>query len=227
MAHHQGYAHRFGDKVTQNHENNHLEKQDNFTSTPKKPINNALLSHKSREETQKTSALSHPTPLFSKSRSLSRFRTRAYTHSHALRALQTSSFFAFTLHRFLHSPKNQQIKCEPNSHFRVHIGEGKPHFAFTLNLLLINKIRESGEEVKTKNEKQRTRAHARKSPNLRMRKKEWGLFYHFQKNPVCRCKTNGMNRKCMAANTTMNGLRLPFGVVYAIFVDDNNANDAV
>lgn len=83
MAHHQGYAHRFGDKVTQNHENNHLEKQDNFTSTPKKPINNTLLSHKSREETQKTSALSHPTPLFSKSRSLSRFRTRAYTpHTH-------------------------------------------------------------------------------------------------------------------------------------------------
>jgi len=31
----------------------------------------------------------------------------------------------------------------------------------------------------------------------------------------------------MATNTTMNGLRLPFGVVHAIFVDDNNANDAV
>jgi len=92
---------------------------------------------------------------------------------------------------------------------------------------LINKIHASGEEVKAKNEKRRTRAHARKSLNLRMRKKEWGLFNHFQKNPVCRCKTNGMNRKCMATNTTMNGLRLPFGVVHAIFVDDNNANDAV
>ena len=31
----------------------------------------------------------------------------------------------------------------------------------------------------------------------------------------------------MAANTTMNGLLSPFEVVYAIFVDDNNANDAV
>jgi hypothetical protein len=31
----------------------------------------------------------------------------------------------------------------------------------------------------------------------------------------------------MAANTTMNGLRLPFEVVYAIFAYDNNANDAI
>ena len=212
MAHHQGYAHRFGDKVTQNHENNHLEKQDNFTSTPKKPINNALLSHKSREKTQKTCALSHPTPLFSKSRSLARFRTRAYTHSHALRALQTSSFFAFTLHRLYHPPNNQQIKYEPNPHFRVHIGEGKPHFAFTLNLLLINKIHASDEEVKAKNEKWRTRAHARKSLNLRIRKEEGVLFNHFQKNSVCRCKTNGINRKIIAEkSTTMNGLRSKSG----------------
>ena len=180
-SHHQGHAHRFGDKVTQNHENNHLEKQDNFTSTPKKPINNALLSHKSREETQKTCALSHPTPLFSKSRSLSRFRTRAYTHSHALRALQTSSFFAFTLHRLLHSPKNQQIKCEPYPHFRVHIGEGKPHFAFTLNLLLINKIHASGEEVKAKIEKRRTRAHAREIPEFAHEKERMGALQSLSK----------------------------------------------
>lgn len=31
----------------------------------------------------------------------------------------------------------------------------------------------------------------------------------------------------MAANTTMNGLRSPFEVVYAIFAYDYNANDAV
>lgn len=92
MAHHQGYAHRFGDKVTQNHENNHLEKQDNFTSTPKKPINNALLSHKSREKTQKTCALSHPTPLFSKSRSLAFSDTRVYSPTHITR---TPNFFVF------------------------------------------------------------------------------------------------------------------------------------
>ena len=96
MAHHQGYAHRFGDKVTQNHENNHLEKQDNFTSTPKKPINNALLSHKSREKTQKTCALSHPTPLFSKSLS-----SRAFGHAR----IPTHTHYAHSkLLRFLPSP---------------------------------------------------------------------------------------------------------------------------
>ncbi len=146
--------------------------------------------------------------VFQISLSLARFRTRVYTHPHALRALQTSSFFAFTLHQLYHPPNNQQIKCKPNPHFRLHIGEGKPHFAFTLNLLLVNKIQTSGEEVKAKIEKRRTRAHARKSLNLRMRKEEGVLFNHFQKNPVCRCKTNGINRKIIAEkSTTMNGLR--------------------
>ncbi len=92
------------------------------------------------------------------------------------------------------------------------------HFAFTLNLLLINKIHASGEEVKAKNEKRRTRAHARKSLNLRMRKKEWGLFNHFQKKSRLSMQDKGINRKCTATNTTMNGLRLPFGVVYAILL---------
>ena len=102
MAHHQGYAHRFGDKVTQNHENNHLEKQDNFTSTPKKPINNALLSHKSREETQKhvhflTQLHCFPNLALSRAFGHARIPTHThYAHSKLLRFLPSPFTGSYT-----------------------------------------------------------------------------------------------------------------------------------
>ena len=52
----------------------------------------------------------------------------------------------------------QRIKCEGKTVFHLHRGEGNTRIAFTSNHLLIKKIRIPGEEVKAKNEKQRTRA---------------------------------------------------------------------
>ena len=122
--------------------------------------------------------------------------------------------------------KNQQNKCEPNPHFRVHIGEGKPHFAF--NLLLINKIRESGEEVKTKKRKTADARAREEIPEFAHEKERMGgSSITFKKIPFVDVRQTGLTKNARRRNTTLNGLRLPFEVVYAIFVDDNNANDAV
>ena len=52
----------------------------------------------------------------------------------------------------------QCIKGEDKTVFDLHRGEGNTRTAFTSNHLLVKEIRISGEEVKAKNEKQRTRA---------------------------------------------------------------------
>ena len=70
------------------------------------------------------------------------------------------------------------LTCELHPHFLLHQGEGKGGEAFTLITLFSNDLRTTGEEVKAKNEKRRTRPRARKTPKRQLDCTSiWGVRY--------------------------------------------------
>ncbi len=90
--------------------------------------------------------------------------TRATRHAPAHPRFSRGAFFAFTLHLHIYRADIQTFMCEHYPRFLLHRGEGKGGEAFTLITLLSNDLRTTGEEVKAKNEKRRTRPRARKTP---------------------------------------------------------------
>ena len=93
---------------------------------------------------------------------------RADGHAPSHRALSEFAIPAFTLHLHTYSTDTQMIACELHPRFLLHRGEGKGGEAFTLITLLSNDLRTTGEEVKAKNEKRRTRPRARKTPKRQL-----------------------------------------------------------
>ncbi len=89
--------------------------------------------------------------------------TRATRHALSQRALSEFAIPAFTLHLHTHTSDTQTLACELHPLFLLHRGEGKGGEAFTLITLLSNDLRTTGEEVKAKIEKRRTRPRARKT----------------------------------------------------------------
>ena len=124
----------------------------------------------------KTCGLSYETPLLFSSSSpflgkrctllpnptIRRFFLRSFVradgHAPAHRALSEFAIPAFTLHLHTYSIDTQTLACEHHPYFLLHRGEGKGGEAFTRKLLFMNFLQSSGEEVKAKNEKRRTRA---------------------------------------------------------------------
>ena len=90
--------------------------------------------------------------------------TRATRHAPSHPRFSRGAFFAFTLHSHTYPIDIQILARELHPHFLLHRGEGKGGEAFTLIPLLSNDLRATGEEVKAKNEKRRTRPRARKTP---------------------------------------------------------------
>ena len=90
--------------------------------------------------------------------------TRATRHAPSHPRFSRGEFFAFTLHLHIYHIDLQTFMCEHYPRFLLHRGEGKGGEAFTLITLLSNDLRTTGEEVKAKNEKRRTRPRARKTP---------------------------------------------------------------
>lgn len=94
--------------------------------------------------------------------------TRATRHAPSHPHFSRGAFFAFTLHLHTHPSETQALARELHPHFLLHRGEGKGGEAFTLIPLLSNDLRATGEEVKAKNEKRRTRPRARKTPKRQL-----------------------------------------------------------
>ena len=94
--------------------------------------------------------------------------TRATRHAPSHRALSEFAIPAFTLHLHTYPSDTQTLARELHPHFLLHRGEGKGGEAFTLITLLSNDLRATGEEVKAKNEKRRTRPRARKTPKRQL-----------------------------------------------------------
>ena len=100
------------------------------------------------------------------SSSLPHTRTTRHAPSHP--HFSRGAFFAFTLHLHTYPSDTQTLARELHPHFLLHRGEGKGSEAFTLITLLSNDLRTTGEEVKAKNEKRRTRPRARKTPKRQL-----------------------------------------------------------
>ena len=94
--------------------------------------------------------------------------TRATRHAPSHPRFSRGAFFAFTLHSHTYPIDIQILARELHPHFLLHRGEGKGGEAFTLIPLLSNDLRATGEEVKAKNEKRRTRPRARKTPKRQL-----------------------------------------------------------
>ena len=94
--------------------------------------------------------------------------TRVTRHAPSHRALSEFAIPAFTLHLHTYPIDIQMLTRELHPHFLLHRGEGKGGEAFTLIILLSNDLRTTGEEVKAKNEKRRTRPRARKTPKRQL-----------------------------------------------------------
>ena len=94
--------------------------------------------------------------------------TRATRHALSHRALSEFAIPAFTLHLHTYPSDTQTLARELHPHFLLHRGEGKGGEAFTLITLLSNDLHATGEEVKAKNEKRRTRPRARKTPKRQL-----------------------------------------------------------
>ena len=90
--------------------------------------------------------------------------TRVTRHAPSHRALSEFAIPAFTLHLHTYPIDIQMLTRELHPHFLLHRGEGKGGEAFTHITLLSNDLHATGEEVKAKNEKRRTRPRARKTP---------------------------------------------------------------
>ena len=99
---------------------------------------------------------------------LIRTALRADGHAPAHRALSEFAIPAFTLHLHTYPIDIQMLTRELHPHFLLHRGEGKGGEAFTLITLLSNNLHATGEEVKAKNEKRRTRPRARKTPKRQL-----------------------------------------------------------
>ena len=100
------------------------------------------------------------------SSSLPHTRVTRHTPSHP--HFSRGAFFAFTLHLHTYPIDIQMLTRELHPHFLLHRGEGKGGEAFTLITLLSNDLHATGEEVKAKNEKRRTRPRARKTPKRQL-----------------------------------------------------------
>ena len=94
--------------------------------------------------------------------------TRATRHAPSHPRFSRGAFFAFTLHLHTYPIDIQTLTCELHPHFLLHRGEGKGGESFTLITLFSNDLRTTGEEVKAKNEKRRTRPRARKTPKRQL-----------------------------------------------------------
>ncbi len=94
--------------------------------------------------------------------------TRVTRHAPSHRALSEFAIPAFTLHLHTYPIDIQMLTRELHPHFLLHRGEGKGGEAFTLITLLSNDLHTTGEEVKAKNEKRRTRPRARKTPKRQL-----------------------------------------------------------
>ena len=94
--------------------------------------------------------------------------TRATRHAPSHPHFSRGVFLAFTLHLHTYPIDIQMLTRELHPHFLLHRGEGKGGEAFTLITLLSNDLRATGEEVKAKIEKQRTRPRARKTPKRQL-----------------------------------------------------------
>ena len=94
--------------------------------------------------------------------------TRATRHAPSHPHFSRGAFLAFTLHLHTYPIDIQMLTRELHPHFLLHRGEGKGGEAFTLITLLSNDLRATGEEVKAKNEKRRTRPRARKTPKRQL-----------------------------------------------------------
>ena len=94
--------------------------------------------------------------------------TRATRHAPSHPHFSRGAFLAFTLHLHTYPSDTQTLARELYPHFLLHRGEGKGGEAFTLITLLSNDLRTTGEEVKAKNEKRRTRPRARKTPKRQL-----------------------------------------------------------
>ena len=116
--------------------------------------------------TRKTTRLSRQSPLLFAGNAplFVPSHTRVTRHAPSHRALSEFAIPAFTLHLHTYPSDTQPLARELHPHFLLHRGEGKGGEAFTLITLLSNDLRTTGEEVKAKNEKRRTRPRARKTP---------------------------------------------------------------
>ena len=94
--------------------------------------------------------------------------TRATRHAPSHPRFSRGAFLAFTLHLHTYPSDTQTLARELHPHFLLHRGEGKGGEAFTLITLLSNDLHATGEEVKAKNEKRRTRPRARKTPKRQL-----------------------------------------------------------
>ena len=94
--------------------------------------------------------------------------TRATRHAPSHPHFSRGAFLVFTLHLYIYSIDIQMLTREHYPRFLLHRGEGKGGEAFTLTTLLSNDLHATGEEVKAKNEKRRTRPRARKTPKRQL-----------------------------------------------------------
>ena len=94
--------------------------------------------------------------------------TRVTRHAPSHPHFSRGAFFAFTLHLHTYPIDIQMLTRELHPLFLLHQGEGKGGEAFTLITLFSNDLRTTGEEVKAKNEKRRTRPRARKTPKKQL-----------------------------------------------------------
>ena len=94
--------------------------------------------------------------------------TRVTRHAPSHRALSEFAIPAFTLHLHTYPTDKQTLTSELYPHFLLHRGEGKGGAIFTRISLSSNYLRTTGEEVKAKIEKRRTRPRARKTPKRQL-----------------------------------------------------------
>ena len=83
---------------------------------------------------------------------------RANGHAPAHRALSEFEILAFTLHLHPQVVDTVYVACEGKDLFQPSPGEGNRGETFTRKSLFPSYLQSYGEEVKAKNEKQRTRA---------------------------------------------------------------------
>ena len=91
-------------------------------------------------------------------RFLLRTSVRANGHAPAHRALSEFEILAFTLHLHPQVVDTVYVACEGKDLFQPSPGEGNRGETFTRKSLFPSYLQSYGEEVKAKNEKQRTRA---------------------------------------------------------------------
>ena len=122
-----------------------------------------------RDEENNTTFTPKSTPFHPKCTTLLPFPTRGRHDTRPrIRALSEFAIPAFTLHLHTYPSDTQTLARELHPHFLLHRGEGKGGEAFTLITLLSNDLRATGEEVKAKIEKRRTRPRARKTPKRQL-----------------------------------------------------------